>query len=283
MAGSVRNTHKRGFQRLPNTTGAHPKDPRRRDAERHAVDLACDYKEFLYLIDVALATYNATPLSSLGMRSPLQFLKEQTQSDRGNFMPRYLPPLPHCMPDMDIVVETRPIRGSVKEGRRPYVEIDEVHYTSAVLANCGALIGTTLTLHIKESDLRVVQAFLPSGEQLGPLMASSGWSKVAHDRRTRRLINRLRRDFSLHLQPNEDWVTAYLRYLSIKGSKQGARTPHKVSSDATKVASLAKNTGLPIPEVPLADDMPTRPLPVRAAGPVRLPPFVQRAKRRTMY
>jgi hypothetical protein len=274
---------KRGFQRLPNTTGAHPKDPRRRDAEKHAVDLGCDYKELLYLIDVALSIYNATPLSSLGMRSPLRFLREQTLDARSNFMPRYLPPLPFCMPEMDVAVERRTIRGSVEEGRRPYVEIDEVHYTSATLANCGALIGTPLTVHIKESDLRVVQAFLATGDELGPLMASGGWNEVAHDRKTRRLINKLRRDALLHLQPGEDWVTAYLRHLSTKGSKQGARAPHKASSDATKAASLANRTGLAVPEVPTPDDMPLQPIPVRSANPVQLPPFVQRVKRRAMY
>jgi putative transposase len=274
---------KRGFQRLPNTTGAHPKDPRRRDAEKQAVDLMCDYKEFLYLIDVALAIYNATGLSTLGMRSPLQFLRDQTQDDRSNFMPRYLPPLPHCMPEMDVAVETRRIRGSVKEGRRPYVEIDEVHYTSAILANCGSLIGALLTVQIKESDMRTVQAFLATGEQLGPLMASSGWNEVAHDRKTRRLINKLRREFSLHLQPEEDWVTAYLRYLSTKGSRQAVRTPNKASSDATRAANLANRTGLQIPDVPAPDDLPTLPIPVSPARSVRLPPFVPRVKRRALY
>ena len=274
---------KRGFQRLPSTTGAHPKDPRRRDAEKHAVDLACDYKELLYLIDVALATYNATPLSSLGMRSPLQFLREQTEDDRANFMPRYLPPLPHCMPEMDIAVETRSIRGNVTQGRRPYVEIDEVHYTSALLANCGELIGTSITLHIKESDMRTVEAFLKSGEPLGPLKASNGWNEIAHDRKTRHHINKLRRNFSLHLQPGEDWVAAYLRVLSTRGSRQGATTPNKVSEDATKAANLANRTGLSVTEVAAPEELPALPTPVKPARSLRLPPFIQRGKRRAMY
>ncbi|WP_124543194.1 hypothetical protein [Piscinibacter terrae] len=269
---------KRGFQRLPNTTGKDHKDVRRRSPEKQAVALQCDSSELVYLVDVALATWNATPLPSLGGRAPLQVLRELVQDPRSNFVPRPLPPLPPGMSDLDIVVETRSVRGKLDEGRSCYVEIDEVHYTNDVLARCFNLIGSGLSLHIDEADFRSVEAFLPDGSNLGVLKATEGWDRTPHSREIRKAINKLIRLKRIARHLGEDWVQAYLRYLATKAVESRDKQPkHKVSKEATAAAKVAHTTGLPIPEVPAAGTKPSRatrtPVPPRSVipPPVRPP------------
>ena len=292
---------KRGFQRLPNTTGKDNKDVRRRSPEKQAIVLECDFSELVYLVDVALATLNATPLPSLGGRSPLQVLRELAQDHRSNFVPRPLPPLPPGMPDLDIVVEIRSVRGTLDEGRSCYVEIDEVHYTSDVLARCFNLIGSGLSLHIVETDLRSVNAFLPDGSSLGALKATQGWDRTPHSREIRKAINKLIRLKQIERRLGEDWIQAYLRHLATKAVESRAKQPkHKVSKEGTAVAKVAHSTGLPIPEVPAAGTkpppggpppVPPRPialttprLPSRPAAPTTRPPWMRnQSTRRAVY
>jgi len=51
-----------------------------------------------------------------------------------------------------VTSEKRTVRGGVKNGRRPYVQIDGVHYTNPVLGDTGELIGTILIVQIDEDD-----------------------------------------------------------------------------------------------------------------------------------
>lgn len=241
---------RRGFQRLPNTTGAGPRDPRRRNAEEAAVQMRCDWKELLYLIDVAIASYNATRLPALGNRSPLQALQDLMTHPCSHFIPRLLPPLQPGTPDLGVVVERRVVRGNVKEGRCAHITVDEVDYTSPTLAHCGGLIGQAVWVHIVQEDMRAVTAFLPGNEPLGVLTAASGWDVTPHDRDTRRLINKAQRDHKLVRRPDEDWVHSYLRRKTEIAAREAAkhRKP-KVSPKATEVAALARKAKLPIPVV----------------------------------
>lgn len=241
---------KAGFQRLPSTTGSGPKDPRRRQPEQRAIKDEIDYSELIYLVDVALATYNATALESLGYRSPLQLLRERTQSPNCGYLPRYLPPLAWSKADMHVDTESRPVRGNLAQGRRPYVRVDDVMYTNQMLANCPSLIGRPVTVHIDSDDMRHVKAFLPDGQPLGILMAQSGWSRIRHSRQMRKLINRLRKTRQLIRSPGEDWVEAYLHTRTREAAKAAVARPGKVSREATQVADIAHRSGLNIPVVP---------------------------------
>jgi putative transposase len=275
---------KRGFQRLPNTTGSHPKDPRRKDPEAKAISIECDWTEILYLIDVALATYNVTPIESLGWRSPLQGLKDCIHDSRSDFVPRRLPlPLPG-QPDLHVVTESRPVRGNIKEGRRPYIEVDRVHYTSALLANAAWLIGQRLSVHIDVRDMRTVLVFLPDGSELGFLVAGRGWDRIPHDRVTRKQINRLMDLRQLERRPDEDWVQAYLRSKTEKAVAENKGTHKKVSKAATAVAKISHATGLPIPEVPPPHETQLVEISsAQRARPARLPAFVRSRPPKGLY
>ncbi|MCU4119934.1 hypothetical protein [Variovorax sp. N23] len=274
---------KKGFQRLPNTTGSHPKDPRRKDPMGKAKLIECDWAEILYLIDVSLATYNATNIESLGWRSPLQGLKDCIYGARSDFVPRRLPaPLPGQR-DLHVVTEFRAVRGNIKQGRRPYIEVDRVHYTSDLLANAAWLIGKTLTVHINVRDMRTVLVFLPDGNELGSLVAARGWDRIPHQRVTRKQINQLMDLRQLERGPDEDWVQAYL---SMKARKAVSESEHtcKISRAATSVAKISHSTGLPIPEVPSAAELHKVEIsPNQPSRPVRLPAFVRSRPPRGLY
>lgn len=240
---------KRGFQRLPSTTGSHPKDPRRRDAEKMAVDLQIDFSELIYLIDVGIATYNRTPLPRHGGRSPLEILRERVRDPRSGFIVRRLPPLAPGEPEMHLEIETPTVRGNPKEGRNPYVEIDEVHYTNSQLAASAHLIGQKISVHIDGEDMRTMQAFTSKGMSLGALLAPPRWRSTIHTREMRKAINRLLRGAELRCGSGQDYVQAYLQVLAERAAKKGAKHPYKINKAGTQAAKVSHQSGLPIPEI----------------------------------
>ncbi|KRE47220.1 hypothetical protein [Paenibacillus sp. Soil522] len=55
---------------------------------------------------------------------------------------------------------TRKVKGSIKHGRRPYINYEGAEYTNEVLARMFDLTGEQLHLVININDLRYVKAFL---------------------------------------------------------------------------------------------------------------------------
>lgn len=271
-----------GFQRLPNTTGSSPKDPRRNDPAGKAIEYKMHWEELIDLIDIVCATYNITPRKDLGYRSPIELLRDYVYHPQSSFLPRHLPLLPPCIPNFDVVVETATVRGNVAEGRRPYVQVDGVHYTSALLSRTGSLIGTTLTLHVDEDDMRTFKAFLPGGKELGVLVALGSWGRVKHDRPTRKHIMSLVKKKRLVLQPGEEPIQAYLRAKATQ-ALQATRGPkskkNKVSKAATGLAHVAEMSGVPIPEV-RSDGASREPHPTLSKAGTQLPGFIQRIRHR---
>lgn len=83
----------------------------------------------------------------------------------------------------------RTIRGNIKEGKRPYVQIDGARYTSDILSQQPELIGKKLTIYIDPQDGRFAHAyFAENGEELGLLEAKGYWGRTAHSLEMRRTI-----------------------------------------------------------------------------------------------
>lgn len=247
----MQTLEKYGFQRLPSTTGTGPGDTRRDNPVRKAVEAKIEYELLLDIIDVILANYNVTPTEALGNRSPLSALRDHLYGSTSTFLARSLPPPTACQPDLGIVVERKTVRGSQEKGRRPYICLDRVNYTSPLLASSMALIGRELLIHIDESDMRTVRAYFSSGEELGYLTASGGWARTPHTREMRKLINSLRDNGELIIHSGQDPIEAALSYLANAAYAVAEKRPHKVSKTATKVAHIAQVSGLPIPDAVL--------------------------------
>ncbi|AKU11650.1 hypothetical protein AzCIB_1755 [Azoarcus sp. CIB] len=238
-----------GFQRLPSSTGSNSQDPLRpKNPAAEAVKHVIRWEELIDLTDVILANYNATPNRGLGGQSPLQVLRNHLTLIP-SFLPRPLPPPTIGCPEFGIVVETKSVRGNVKEGRRPYIQIDKVHYTSPVLSSSFGLVGRSLRIHIREEDMRVVHAYLESGVELGSLRAQGGWGRTPHTREMRKQINLLCDSKEICLGSGDDPVQKLLEYYASKTYKEGLKRPAAVSRSGTKLANASNVSGLPIPTV----------------------------------
>ncbi len=273
-----------GFQRMPSTVGSHPKDPRRVEAEAKAIATQMEYDVLLYLIDVAIATYNGTAQPSLGNRSPMDLVRERVEHPLSNFLPRPLPPLLPGQADMHIMEERRRVRGATRDARHPYVEIDEANYTNPLLTSAHHLIGQVILVQVDPDDLRTVRAMTLEGEDLGVLQVECKWRQCKHSRSMRKEINARKRDGRLRMEGHEtDWVKAHLRLLAQEAVlKAGPKTGSNVA--ASELAEAVRRADAPVPSLPEAMPGPSASglprLPADAEEPLPLPAFLVRRGRR---
>lgn len=234
------------FRRLPSTTGSSPRTGRSDNAEANAIRYKIDAHEVEELIDVYIAQYNATPTSGLSFLSPLEFIQHFTEDPDHHFLIRHLPqnvmkastPIPCVMKCT--------VRGGRSNGRRPYIQIDNVRYTSYLLGHTSALIGQQIVVEIDEEDMRQVKAFTTNGAELGFLKASGRWSQTKHSRKTRKAINALLYRRILVLSEFDDPVQVYLSYLSKPSDKVTQKSQVVPSSNAVEATRISQESKLPL-------------------------------------
>lgn len=188
----------RETSQIPSTTGSHPHKGRADKADEKAIRYQIDLKRFLDALDVALANYNVQQSEGIGMFSPLELLEQYTL--QGALFPQ-VDPDRQVRLMTDLITKEVTVRGSRREGRRPYIQLDRVRYTNEVLAANFDLIGQKLLIEIDEHDYRVVKAYLSSGDYLGVLVAGGWWSGFPHTCYMRRLVNSEIRNGGLCIDP----------------------------------------------------------------------------------
>lgn len=233
------------FRRLPSTTGANPGTGRAEKAEEKAVRYKIRARDAEELVDVYVAEFNATPTSGLSYLSPLEFIRYFIEGDEQHFLVRHLPKTATTGTPIPCVKECV-VRGGMRAGRRPYVQIDQVRYTSYVLGQTAALIGKKITVEIDEEDMRQVKAYLPNGAELGFLKASGRWSQSKHSRKTRRAINSLVHRRILVLSEFDDPVQVYLQHLSRSKKKTASEPPMPPPSKAVEAVRVSRESELPL-------------------------------------
>ena len=153
------------FHRLPSTTGSAPSNGRAEKAEEKAIRHKIRAEHIELLADIYFAQHNATPSEGQFNRSPLEVLAYFLEGPTPMSTPRKLP-LPAFESAKTLACrEFAIVRGGRSTGRRPYVQIDRVHYTSPLLADAGHLVGTKLIVDIDEEDMRQVKVYLSSGQE----------------------------------------------------------------------------------------------------------------------
>lgn len=234
------------FHLLPSTTGSSPTKGRARNAEKNAIELRVRASDCEILTDVYFANHNVMPSEGKYNRSPLEVISYYLAGSPPRCLPRKLP---QSNFDSAKTVACRvllTVRGSREDGRRPYVQIDRVKYTSPVLADCPALIGRKLIVDIDEEDMRCVKAYLENGDELGFLTPNGPWGITKHSRRDRKAINSLISRRVLVLAADQNPVVAYVESLTTTKVKEKSKRPLLSPRQATEVARLAKDTGLPM-------------------------------------
>lgn len=218
-----------GFHRLPSTTGSHPNDPRRTDPAKLAKKHRITVQHVEELIDVMIADYNGTESEGVNFMTPLEAMKSRLQSYTVNQMPE------EQRNDIAFLTmrTTREVKGDIKKGRRPFIQYENVRYTSALLVRSPGLVGKKLDIMVNIDDLRIVRAFLPDGSELGKLKATGKWGNSPHTLQVRREIFRLKRKKLLRFTEYDDPIEVYHRYLDEGATK----SPRK----AGKAYEMKKN------------------------------------------
>ena len=239
--------------RLPGSTGSDVQDIRRRLSDPAGKDaLAVSFDELLELLDVTIANYNGTPHDGIGARSPLEFLA-RAMALQGDAVRVLSEPFRR---QLCILQPSRLCRvaGSLKDGKRPYINLLGVRYSSRLLQQATDLIGQPLRIHVDPQDLRVVYAYLPGGAEFGPLNASRPWHLTPHSMRLRQEILRLRRQRKLHYGEGDDPVRAYLDFKRRQLSRQRGRVSHRTAEAARSVAAAPcpATSPAPSPDPPAA-------------------------------
>ena len=269
----------KGFQRLPSTLGSGPNDPRVDDPVGKAIKHMMEFEELLDIVDVSLANCNANSSKAFSGLSSLSILKEYIEYEDEGFLPRKLPALPSHVPSMKTIIVTKRIRGSQTEGGTPYVEYAYARYSSPALAQAAVLIGKGIRLHMDPNDPRFARAFFDDGSELGVLTARGCWGISPHTLDMRIEAGRLMRNGQLKKLSDEDIFSAYMRHLLEKAVKQNSESKgrKKISTAATKVANIARVTGMPLPIVDIAETARKEALLIPSAGPdAKWPSFLQK-------
>ncbi|MGM0883099.1 MAG: hypothetical protein ACQEXQ_18935 [Bacillota bacterium] len=207
-------------QRMVNTTGSHPKDPRRKDPEKMAIRYEMTYEHLEELLDVVVANYNGTPHGALFYNSPLEALEQRLNK---GMRPRLLHESKRAEFQFTQIEQPRTIRGSHKSGKRPYIEYMGVEYRNELLAQSAHLINTKVTIHVNVDDLRTIRVYMPDGSEFGELVAAGKWSLTPHTLQMRKAINLLKVKKLIHFTQWDDPIFVYHEYLlsQVKNKKKG--------------------------------------------------------------
>jgi len=211
-----------GFHRLPNTTGSHPSDIRRYFPEVAACKYFIQLEDLENLLDVLIANYNAAIHSSLNGRSPLQYLEWSRAHPSDGWRLRHA--TPEAIRRIGATHSSAIIRGG--NGRRPYVTFQYGTYSCPAFSHAQQLVGKRLTIDSYSDDARVIYAYLPDGQELGPLTVAPPWSRQPHTFAMRRLIKARVRAKNWHQEDFEDPITALLLDLENR-----VRKTHVVTSE----------------------------------------------------
>ncbi|WP_336077171.1 hypothetical protein [Paenibacillus sp. 203] len=214
------------IQRMANTTGSHPKDPRRKDPEKMAIRYEITFEHLEEIVDVVISNYNGTPHGALFYNSPLEALEQRLKK---GMKPRLLNESKRTEFLFTQVEQPRTIRGSISSGKRPYIEYMGVEYRNELLVKSAHLIGTKVNVHINVDDLRTIRVFLPDGSEFGELVAAGKWSLTPHTLQIRKAINLLKKNKLIHFTQWDDPIFVYHEYLIAKETEKKKGSGNRIA------------------------------------------------------
>lgn len=205
-----------GYHRLVSTTGSNPKDPRRQDPEKKAIEYKICVEHLEELTEIFIAIYNTTPHEGINNISPMECLRQRIS--RGMY-PRCIPSEEQNSLSFLTLRDKRLVKGDIRTGKRPFIYYEGVEYRNDVLSRSPNLIGIKLDILVNIDDIRVIRAFLPDGSEFGLLTAAGKWGVKPHSLKLRKIINRLKDRKEIHFSYADDPVEIYHRYLEATSGK----------------------------------------------------------------
>lgn len=234
VEGIFAELQKRGFSRLLSTTGSGPDDPAVKDPVVQAVKHKIRMEHLLEILDVLIANHNALERRSLWNKTPNEDLAFHYGEGRDiDIVPRFEETfLQDPQVAVEIVVAT--VRGSRKDGRRPYIQLDYGHYTNDILQQSWAMLGQRLQVHI-QGDYRKVRTFREDGTEFGVLAVTGHWAQSFHTREVRKEINQLH-DEKIIDKYAEDPIIAYTEYKAHEAIRDHKKKKQKLTRAAGDLA-----------------------------------------------
>lgn len=256
------------YHRLPGTTGSNPQDVRRRLMNPKGKEsLPVSFDELLELTEVSIANYNGSPHDGIGARTPLEFLTRTIEFHRDTVRALSEPFRRQlCILQPSLLCT---VKGSLQQGRRPYINLHGVRYSSRLLQQATDLIGKQIRVYMDTQDMRVVQAYLLNGAEFGPLNAARPWHRTKHSLRLRQEIQRLCRARKLHFTEADDPVRAYLAHKRKEPVKRAARSTHR-TAEAARSLQASQESATAAPSAPANPDSAPVVLPVAKPRPLLL-------------
>ena len=239
--------------RLPGYTGSNARDVRRALADpKGNLRLYVALTELEELMEVALATYNATPHDGLNGRTPLEAVEHSVRG-RGAML-NWLPEAKRRTLCLMQTPKRATVRGYLHQGQRPHINFHGVRYTNAVLASTASFLGQELRLYYNSQDLRTVRAFAADGAEIGVLKAQGAWGEIAHDLKLRQEIIRLRGRKRLASALTHEFLAQYVeqKFAKAKRTRRAAseltQTLRTLAAAPTSMTEAAA-TSVAVPDV----------------------------------
>lgn len=208
-----------GFHRLPNTTGTGINDPAKKHPEAAAIKYQLQIEHLEELLDVMVANYNSTPHTSIGQRTPLEYLQYLTDTQELSYAN------PHEVESLLSMARKVPVKGGIDSGRRPYINFIGSTYTSDSLRNSYGLCGKSITIEADIKDLRTLRAYAESGAEIGILKAAPPWNLRPHSLELRRTIIALKEKKLIHYTKSSDPIAAYLVWIEAQLKDKRKKVP----------------------------------------------------------
>jgi hypothetical protein len=223
----------KSFHQFPTTTGSSPKDPRRRNPHKAAIDLAIHIEDIESALKHTIKWYNNCPHSSLNGRSPLEFLKNSLLSESD--LVRYLSEADLSLEKLFKRQFPLKIRGSKAQGHPAYVQFKNARYSSPTLTSCPELIGESAIFETDIRDIRKGRLFQGNGKYLAEVSVNRQWAEHQHSLRDRIAILKLAKDKKIHFEGSSP-ITKYTDFLA-----ERSLISRKERNEYIRVSRILKN------------------------------------------
>ena len=184
--GTLERTY---LHRIPSTTGSSASDVKRNSPGNAAKRYMITYDDLCEVMEAVIAEYNNTPNSAIMNSTPLS---EMDRKLKNGFLP--FTAGEELLEKIDRLLHMTKkvkVRGSVANGRRPYISFMNARYRNDILSSSFKFVGEELTIVIDPDDVSKVTGYLSNGTCIGLLTATGELGRVPHSLKSRERINRL--------------------------------------------------------------------------------------------
>ncbi|AIF48155.1 hypothetical protein [Dyella japonica] len=246
-----------GFRRIRSTVGTSPLDPMRQDAEGQAIAAKVPIIDIVQLIESIIVDHNRRNSKSNFGSDPMSRLEAAWHdTDKFGLIVPALPPLAPGKKALNVSVAEFTVRGSQRDGRRPYIHFEGADYTTVELASDWKWLNRRVIGHISRDAIREFPLFAEDGTFIGIAKVQGRWRHTEHSRDVRKHINDLIEEGYLAIGFLDDPVHQWLERIREKSrSEKSAKSisrkdlAHLAEHELSQRANAVEGREIPAPHV----------------------------------